>query len=252
MEKQLIAERFARARRTYDSEARVQHQAAAEMLRLLQICAGHASRPSILEVGCGTGIYSRLLRRAFQPSRLRLNDLCPDMAQSLGDLLDQPEVDFLPGDAETLPLPPQTDIITSCSTLQWFASPRLFFGRCHEALVPGGILAFSTFGPENLHEIRALTGNGLPYHTPSQWASMLPPDLRLLHASEEIATLRFPTPADVLRHLKRTGVTGTEKRMWTRARLQTFTEEYVRRFTQADGQVSLTYHPIYILAQKQS
>ena len=79
---------------------------------------------------------------------------------------------------------------------------------------------------------------------------MLSPDFHVLHASEEVATLTFPTPTEVLRHLKQTGVTGTEKRIWTRTRLQQFTEEYIRLFSTTDGQVSLTYHPIYILAKK--
>ena len=79
---------------------------------------------------------------------------------------------------------------------------------------------------------------------------MLPPSLRLRHVSEETATLHFPTPTDVLRHLKLTGVTGTEKRIWTRTHLQAFAENYIRLFGQADGQVTLTYHPIYIIAQK--
>ena len=221
MEKQLIAERFARARKTYDREARVQYKAAERMLRLLQ---PHIKRTGldILEVGCGTGIYSRLLRQEFQPSELWLNDLCPEMEQSLQDLLGQPHVHFLPGDAETLRMPPRIHVITSCSTLQWFSQPQQFFRQCQDILPPNGILAFSTFGPQNLQEIRTITGHGLHYFTTHEWG----------------------------RHLKLTGVTGTEKRIWTRTHLQAFAENYIRLFGQADGQVTLTYHPIYIIAQK--
>lgn len=251
MEKQLIAERFARARKTYDREARVQQQAASRMLHLLRtyLDPTDATQSAILEVGCGTGIYSRLLHETFHPHDLWLNDLCQDMEQSLQDLLAQPGVHFLPGDAETLPLPP-VRVVTSCSTLQWFASPRLFFERCHETLPVGGLLAFSTFGPDNLREIRTLTGNGLHYFTPQELTAMLPAGFRLLHVSEEVATLTFPTPADVLRHLKQTGVTGTEKRIWTRRHLQEFSDAYIRLFAQNDGQVSLTYHPIYVIVDK--
>ena len=79
---------------------------------------------------------------------------------------------------------------------------------------------------------------------------MLSPDFHVIHASEEVAILTFPTPTEVLRHLKQTGVTGTEKRIWTRTRLQQFSETYIRLFSTEEGPVSLTYHPMYVIAEK--
>ncbi len=251
MDKQQIAGCFARARRTYDREAHVQLQVAGRMLNFLrQTCTEETHLSHIVEIGCGTGLYSRLLFRTFRPQTLWLNDLCPEMEENLADLLAQSGVSFTPGDAEAIPLPCPAHVITSCSTFQWLTDLPAFFHRCHQALLPGGILAFSTFGPENLREIRSLTGNGLHYFTPTEIREMLIPGFQILHASEEVATLTFPTPTDVLRHLKQTGVTGTEKRIWTRARLQHFNEEYLRLFPTEDGQVSLTYHPVYVIVEK--
>lgn len=95
MDKRLIAERFARARDTYSREARVQQQVAEKMLRLL---AEHTSLfHRIVEFGCGTGSYSRLLLDKLQPESLLLNDLCPEMRECLTDLLSQNMVQFIPG-----------------------------------------------------------------------------------------------------------------------------------------------------------
>ncbi len=296
IDKALVAKRFAHARNTYGHEARVQQQVAEKMLRLLleHACTaaampngfsdmqkpyGHTPNtfsdaqspygtPSpfrhIVEFGCGTGCYSRLLLHSLQPETLLLNDLCPEMEECVRELCIPNEcppprhacgspptrVRFLPCDAEALDFPQGTDLITSCSTLQWFADAKRFFARCHRFLSDGGTLAFSTFGRKNMHEIRTLTGNGLEYLPLESLKALLAPRFEVLYAEEEIVSLPFGTPLEVLQHLKQTGVTGTEKRVWTRGRLQSFCNEYIRMCGNADHSVSLTYHPIYIIARK--
>ena len=203
----------------------------------------------IVEFGCGTGCYSRLLLHALQPETLLLNDLCPEMRECICDLLPageplphkpllyddkvelygakvplekakvplygtpliSPIVSFLPCDAETLDFPQGTDLITSCSTLQWFADTERFFTRCHRFLSDGGILAFSTFGKRNMQEIHTLTGHGLEYFSLEELKALLSSRFEVLYAEEEIVSLPFGTPLEVLQHLRQTGVTGTEK-----------------------------------------
>ena len=60
MNKQLIAERFTKAIATYPQEANVQRQIADKMIHLL---TEHLPSPcpKVIEFGCGTGIYSRML-----------------------------------------------------------------------------------------------------------------------------------------------------------------------------------------------
>ncbi len=251
MDKQLIAERFAKARNTYSREARVQQQVAEKMMHLLTQKADYGFN-HIVEFGCGTGSYSRILLHRLQPQTLLLNDLCKEMEECVNELCQSPNVRFVPEDAECLDFPEKTDLITSCSTLQWFNDPAQFFVRCHRSLAAGGVLAFSTFGAENMHQIRRLTGHGLDYLPLEELQSLLSPYFDILHAEEEIVSLPFDTPQHVLKHLKQTGVTGTEKKVWTRRRLQSFCDEYIRLFSDNEGNVSLTYHPIYIIAKKKS
>ena len=257
MDKQLIASRFAKARNTYSQAAKAQRQVAEKMLHL--VSQAHPLPPQrVVEVGCGTGLYSQLLLQAFHPQALTLIDLCPEMEPLIHELLSHPtggtapltHLHFIAGDAEELPLPAGADLITSCSTIQWFEQPARFLQRCADALRPGGLLALSTFGAANLREIRTLTGHGLHYPSLAEWQVMAPPTLEWQHLDEEEVTLWFPSPVEVLRHLKETGVTGTEKQMWSRQRLARFTCSYQQQFSAASGQVPLTYHRLYLIGRK--
>ena len=252
MDKQLIAQRFAKARDTYSQAARAQRQVAEKMLRLVEELLPDAAdeKLKLVEIGCGTGIYSELLFSRLHPAEMLLVDLCPEMKpliQKLTARYPAVEATFRAADAEQTPLPTGVQLITSCSTVQWFEAPQTFVQRCAEALAPQGILAFSTFGPDNLQEIKSLTGHGLHYPTLAAWQTMLPPTLQLHHAEEERITLWFSSPIEVLKHLKETGVTGTEKQMWSKQRLHDFCQAYTTRFSNERGEVSLTYHPMYLV-----
>lgn len=258
MNKTIIAERFSKAIATYPREANVQRQIADKMIRLLK---KHIPSPcpKVIEFGCGTGIYSRMLLRTFRPKELLLNDLCPEMRYCCKDLLREKQVYFLSGDAETVAFPDKSSLITSCSALQWFESPENFFKRCNTLLHSQGYFAFSTFGKKNMKEIRELTGTGLPYRSKEELEAALSPHFDILYSEEELIPLSFEDPMKVLYHLKQTGVNSLsaqsslyrkqEKQAWTRRDLQHFCERYTREFTQGTS-VSLTYHPIYIIAKK--
>lgn len=248
LNKHLIAERFGKAAGTYTQEACVQQQIADKMIGLLARHLPTRSLGNVVEFGCGTGTYSRLLLRSLRPQQLLLNDICSQMQAYCQELLNE-RVSFVSGDAETLPFPEGTELITSCSALQWFEHPEAFFRRCNGSLTPHGYFAFSTFGQQNMKEIRQLTGNGLPYRSIEELKTSLAPLYDIVYAEEEFISLSFEAPMQVLYHLKQTGVTGTAPHRWTRSGLQDFCKQYARQFGSGTT-VSLTYHPIYIIAQK--
>lgn len=248
MNKPLIAKRFTKAIGSYTREAAMQQQIAEKMTALLKQHLPAPTPGKVVEFGCGTGSYSRLLYEALQPPQLLLNDLCREMQTCCTDLLEKGAT-FMAGDAETLHFPVGTELLTSCSTLQWFDSPERFFHRCTNCLSENGYLAFTTFGPENMKEIRTLTGKGLPYRSLHELERMLTPHYDVIHAEEEQIRRPFRTPMQVLLHLKETGVTGTGQHHWTRRELNNFCNEYNRQFGNGSA-VHLTYHPIYIIAKK--
>lgn len=248
MDKNLIAERFSKAIGTYTREANIQQQIAEKMIHLLQQYLPPTPLGKVVEFGCGTGNYSRLLYHTLQPKQLLLNDICHNMQTCCEDLLNR-GVGFLAGDAETLAFPEDTELITSCSTLQWFENPEHFFHRCTNYLSRNGYFAFTTFGQKNMEEIRSVTGHGLTYRSLRDLKASLAPMYDIIYAEEEVLPRTFTTPLQVLYHLKETGVTGTGKHHWTRRELNRFCEDYPRQ-SGNNRSVTLTYHPIYIIAKK--
>lgn len=248
MDKQLISKQFSKAISTYDHQAFIQHQIAHRMLLLMQK-AGIPTQARIVEFGCGTGYFSRLLIDTFRPSSLLINDLSPTMYQAVAPLL-SPTVSFKAFDAETANFPTETQILCSCSALQWFNSPATFFARSVNCLSKDGYLVFSTFGPNNFQELKALTGRGLHYYS----RNILEDALRLYYdiclSTEEVLVQHFETPLSLFRHLKETGVNGIADQPLSPAKFAQLCTNYQKLYSNSNGGVNLTYHPIYIIAQK--
>ena len=260
MDKQLIRTRFAKSIRSYAEYAQAQtviaSSIASRLCSLLSAVLLEEPR-RVLEVGCGTGTFTRRFLKQFRPEEMVLNDICPEVEEALADLLtpqageSTPKISFTAGDAELCSLPGDRDLIVSCSVLQWFEDPGAFIARCRTLVRGGGCIALTTFGPDNLQEVTAVTGTGLSY-LPLGWLHGLFDEagLRTVLAEDEHLTLNFPSPTEVLRHLKHTGVTGVTRTSWTRGRLAEFSAEYSSRYGAGDGSVPLTYHPVYLIARK--
>jgi hypothetical protein len=139
--------------------------------------------------------------------------------------------------------------VVSGATFQWLRSPAAFFERVMSGLAPGGLLAFTTFGPRNLTEFRDLTGVGLSYPSLEALRRYLSPHGQVLQAEGWEERLWFETPRAVLRHLQQTGVNGAGEYRWTPQRLRAFYQTYATRFGGATG-IPLTYHPMLVLVRR--
>lgn len=251
LDKQRIRQRFARSLDTYADAATVQRTMAHDLLRdLLRVADGQRTFPRIAEAGCGTGLLTDLIERHLDYQQLILIDLVPDCARLHQH---RPRATFIPGDLETLTLPTHLDLFLANAVLQWIRDLPRLLQRLADALKPGALLAVTSFGPQNLREIAALTGRGLHYHDLQTWQRLLQPHFSLLHADEHLHQLPFHSPLDVLRHLRQTGVTATASSStppWTRTQLNDFSQRYRQRFRLPDGDLPLTYHPLTLIARR--
>lgn len=249
IEQERIRRRFSQAVNTYDDHAEAQKRICAHLVQLLTVyTSSHFRR--VLEIGCGSGGFTRLLKQECQIEEWVLNDLCETWQSAIEELFPSAPPLFLAGDAERLAFPGTFDLIASASALQWMKDLPRFLHKLSSTLSPGGIMAFNTFTPDNLHEIKELTGEGLTYPTAGQLREWLSTYFRIVHEEEGNIALTFQHPLEVLRHLKYTGVTANASRVWTRGKQERFCRDYQERFPSADGGVTLTYRPLYILVVK--
>lgn len=251
IDRQLVRQRFLRSLATYDAHATAQHTTAVRLVELVAETIGRRRINRVLELGCGTGVLTRELLAHVDVGELIANDLVPEFAGRIEEVRsgtsDTPHT-FLPGDMEEVPLPTDVGLVVSNAALHWLERPGELYARLGPALAPGGYLAVSCFGPGTLREIAAIEGVALRYLPLAGHVRCLRHDFELLLAEEDDIVLQFDTPADVLRHLKLTGVTGTRRQAWTRRDLGRFEREYARLFATADG-VRLSYRPLYFVAR---
>lgn len=260
MNKELISSRFHKTRETYHNSATVQKDIAAKLFSLMPAYAGNNDNGKdirkVLEIGCGSGFLSEKLTEKASFKRgdydFTFNDIT-DCPASLQSLLDERNIsyDYIKADAESYDFGHGYDLIASSSVFQWFKDMESFFRRCDSMLRKGGVLAFSTFLPENMIEIRETLNVGLNYYSKDKIIEMLGGDYEILTFDHDLIRLYFDTPVDVLRHMKKTGVNGITDFRWTASRLTAFSDNYKCRFDK-EGKVSLTYAPVYIVARKRN
>ena len=252
IDKVQVAQRFEKAGQSYTQHAVVQKQICQHLLELMRDCLPKTKLDRVFEIGCGSGNLSHLLMQSFQFNQLILNDLYSEVQQHFSE--SQP-LQWLIGDIEQLQFPQNLEVVVSSSALQWIFDLDAIFNQCANALIGEGYFCFLTFGQQNLTEIKALTGQGLDYlDLATIQEKLIAQGFDIIHLSENIETLAFEHPKQVLQHLKATGVTATaSKHRWSKQSLQQFYLDY-QQFSNLDqaGQASyrLSYHPIYCIARR--
>ncbi len=145
---------FSQAAATYDQAAVLQRQVRDELLGRLDVLRMQPA--AVLDLGAGTGQGTIALKRRYPGSRVVAMDLAPGMLQQARKrqtLLRR--FDRVVADAAALPVGDATfDMIFSSLMLQWCNDPDRVLRECRRALRPGGVLHFTTLGPDTLVELR--------------------------------------------------------------------------------------------------
>lgn len=149
---------FERAAQHYDVAAVLQREVCKRLLERLDYIKLQPLR--ILDVGAGTGLGLAGLRERYPAAQIYALDIATAMLlearkkQSWLHRWRRP-VQCITADAEALPLADASiDLLFSNLTLQWCADLDQTFTEFRRVMKPGGLLMFTTFGPDTLKELR--------------------------------------------------------------------------------------------------
>jgi malonyl-CoA O-methyltransferase len=254
IDKAAVRRAFDAAAEGYDDVAVLQREIGARMLERLDYIRLQPNRA--LDLGCGTGQVLDALAKRFRRCELIALDFSRPMlrlARRRGHWLNRPRA--LCADAEALPLADNSvDLVFSNATLQWVNDLDGCFRELFRVLRPGGLLLFSTFGPDTLKELRAawaaVDGEG---HV-STFLDMHDVGDALVRArfadpvmDVEQMTLTYDRVIDVMRDLKRLGarnaLTERPRGLTGRGRLASLTAAYEAH--RRDGRLPATYEVVH-------
>uniref|UniRef100_A0A450ZEA7 Malonyl-[acyl-carrier protein] O-methyltransferase n=1 Tax=Candidatus Kentrum sp. TC TaxID=2126339 RepID=A0A450ZEA7_9GAMM len=154
LDKRKVRESFDRAAPRYDEIAELQRTVGNRLLAHLDPV--RLQPDVVLDMGAGTGYCLPPLEARYPKARVIALDLAEVMLKEvrIKNRLSENGL-FICGDAEELPLRDDSvDLLFSNVTVQWCND---LAGACHEfarVLRPGGLVLFSTFGPDTLWELR--------------------------------------------------------------------------------------------------
>ena len=254
-DRQALQRAFDGAAASYDQAAVLQREIGRRMLERLDFIRLAPER--VVDLGAGTGEQTAALRQRFRKARVFALDLAPGMlrrARGRGTWLRPLPV--ICADAQTLPLADHSvDLLYSNAAFHWCDDLGALFKECQRVLRPGGLLMFSTFGPDTLRELRESWSDADGYRHVNRFVDMHDIGDALVSAwfadpvmDMEYFNLTYATPADVVRDLRALGsqtVQGGRPRGLTgRGRWQCMTAAY-ERYRDADGRLPATCEVVY-------
>ncbi len=192
-----VAAGFSARAESYERHAGLQKAVAARLASLLP----PLDRPRVLELGCGTGLFSRHLIERYPQANFMLTDASPAMISECRRNLagfGASGIDFAVMDASRPAALGRFDLIATSMTLHWLPEQRASLERLRALLAPSGVLLYAALGPDSFAEWHAvLDRHGLPRGTVP--IEPLPGVVAEEHLAPD------PTAFDFLRRMKAVG-----------------------------------------------
>ncbi len=259
LDKQLMRRAFNRVAHHYDQTALLQHEVGRRMVERLD--AVRIAPALILDAGAGTGLHTRALARRYKSACVIALDIAENMLFETRRqtplwqrFIDRRQI-LVCADIDALPLRAGcADLIFSNLALQWCNDLDSTLLELRRALKPGGLLMFSSFGPDTLKELRASWAEVDTHSHVSRFIDMhdIGDALVRTHFTMPVMdvehfTLTYPDVQRLMRDLKLIGAhnitAGRMRGLTGKGRLQAFSNAYER--FRSEGVLPASYEVVY-------
>jgi malonyl-CoA O-methyltransferase len=245
---------FGRAAHDYDAAAILQARVRRELLDRLDLV--RLEPAVVLDLGAGTGHATIELKRRYRSAQVIALDLAEGMlreATRRQTLLRR--FRRVCADAMAVPLREgSVDLVFSNLMLQWCDDPDRVFAECRRVLRPNGLLAFATFGPDTLVELRRAWSAADGRTHVNRFIDMHDLGDALVRCGfaepvldVERYTLTYAEVRDLMRELKAIGAhnanAGRPRGLTGRGKLQRMVEAY--EAFRRDGRLPATYEVVF-------
>ncbi len=236
--KEIVKNNFSKYARFYDEYSGVQDKCASNLIGKLE----EGDFKKILDIGCGTGNYTALLRERFPRARIKAVDISDQMVEIAKEKLKGKDVEFVTGDAENPQFNETFDLITSNASFQWLGNPEANLTVYKKFLNTNGVILFSTFGPDTFCELQVslkkLFGENTPISS-SDFAGIekvkgaLENLFKKVSLEKKVYKEKYTSLWALLRKIKYSGIRGNglrAKNMWSQGLLSDLEKIYKENF----------------------
>lgn len=236
--KEKINKNFSKHANTYDKYASVQDICAKELISRVN----SSNFKNIIDLGCGTGNYTNLLRNKFLKAKIKAVDISPEMIKYAKTKIGENGVEFLVKDAEKYKFNEKFDLISSNASFQWFSDLDGYLNKCRDALSQGGVILFSSFGPETFKELHKtleifygdnLEISAMSFVGKTRLKAICKQLFKTFSIEEKTYKFKYNSLAELLKEIKYTGTSGSglaKKVAWTKNNILKIEEIYKSNF----------------------
>lgn len=249
---QQVAESFSKAANTYDAAAFFQRIAGERLFERLDYFK--LDPTTIVDLGCGTGVFSRQLSARYPKASVTGVDIAQGMVEWCRYRSQNEE--YVCADALQLPFANNSvDFIFSNLAIQWLEDLPALFRELNRVLKPEGLLLFTTLGPDSLKELKQSFAQADPGHHVNDFIDMHNVGDAMLGAQmldpvvdAEAVVISYERAIELMRDLKDIGAHNIDHRrrngLMSPQKLKAVEKAY-QEFRMEDGQLPATYELIY-------